>query len=69
MALGDTGVHAILVIGDVTRDRAHRARDLVEYGPDLGAVSAVLLGTAVKRGGTMMAASGWRSLTLAYTPS
>ena len=31
----------------------------------VGAVSAVALGTAVARGGTMTAASGWRSLTLA----
>src|SRR4051795_1228958 len=31
----------------------------------VGAVSAAWLGTAVERGGTMMAASGWRSLTLA----
>src|SRR3954452_3143732 len=30
----------------------------------VGAVSAVSLGTAVERGGTMMAASGWRSATL-----
>src|SRR5215217_5923727 len=35
----------------------------------VGAVSAVRLGTAVARGGTITAASGWRSLTLAYTPS
>src|SRR5215210_7387995 len=31
----------------------------------VGAVSAVALGTAVERGGTMTAASGWRSATLA----
>ena len=31
----------------------------------VGAGSAVALGTAVERGGTMTAASGWRSLTLA----
>ena len=31
----------------------------------VGSLSAVLLGTAVARGGTMMAASGWRSAILA----
>src|SRR3954464_14038606 len=35
----------------------------------VGAVSAVSLGTAVERGGTTTAASGWRSATLAETPS
>jgi len=34
-----------------------------------GAVSAVSLGTAVDRGGTMIAASGWRSATAVETPS
>src|SRR3954453_20022980 len=35
----------------------------------VGALSAVRLGPAVSRGGTMSAPSGWRSLPLAYTPS
>jgi len=35
----------------------------------VGAVWAVSLGTAVERGGTMMAASGWREAMLAVTPS
>src|SRR3954464_13314560 len=35
----------------------------------VGSLPAVWLGTAVERGGTMMAAVGWRPLTLAYTPS
>src|SRR3954447_19293079 len=34
----------------------------------VGAVSAVSLGTAVERGGTMTTASGWRSATLMVTP-
>src|SRR3954471_15574353 len=35
----------------------------------VGAVSAVLLGTAPERGGTMTRASGWRSATERETPS
>src|SRR5829696_1073853 len=35
----------------------------------VGALAAVWLGTAVARGGTMMAAAGWRSATLVYTLS
>src|SRR3954447_20180221 len=35
----------------------------------VGAVSAVLLGTAPERGGTMIRASGWRSATERETPS
>jgi len=44
MVLADAGVHAILIVRAVSRDRAHRARDLVEYGPDLGAVISVVVG-------------------------
>src|SRR3954452_20216936 len=35
----------------------------------VGSLSAVALGTAVARGGTITSASGWRAATLAYTPS
>jgi len=35
----------------------------------VGVVAAISLGKAVDRGGTMIAASGWRSATAAETPS
>ncbi len=35
----------------------------------VGAVLAASLGTAVDRGGTMIAASGWREPMLVVTPS
>src|SRR5215212_4837359 len=38
MALGNAGVHAILIICTVACDRGHRARDFVEQGANLRAV-------------------------------
>src|SRR4051812_26857723 len=35
MAPADAGVHAILIVRPVARDRGYRARDLVEQGADL----------------------------------
>ncbi len=58
MALGDTGVHAILVIGDVARKRGYWTCHLVEQGTDLCAVIGIMGG---QRRGDDLAGAGIRA--------
>ena len=44
MALRDTGVNAVLVLGTVARDRGYRPCHLVEHGTDLRAVVGLAAG-------------------------
>ncbi len=38
MTVGNIGIHAILVIGAISRDRCQRAGDLVEQRTNLGGI-------------------------------